>query len=503
MKSFLYILSCLIIPPVFSQSGSLVIKIEDDKDNIKIEDTNNGSEKILSFQDQRFTKMLRNYRISEFKQLYPSSKRPELLKYYILKSNNHLTLLSEIKRLESSVISYAREDREPTQLFEPNDYDYTTHTGNDCIGDISLTHLDLIRAPEAWDITKGNQDVIIGITETYIDTNHEDIYGKIYKIYDENDSNATEWHHGISVAGTIAASTDNYIGISSIGYNCRIAKTKASTAYNDDLLAMAQEGIKIIEISQKWSDTIQPDHAELFDELINDYGVTVIASAGNENSTEYVYPASYDDVISVTSVGHGFEIGSSTSCGIQVNWKDCHKMYFNRPGNDYLTHTHNDKVDICAPGYYVICLLDKRWLGGKLYYWRTGTSFAAPIVAGVCGLMYSINPFLTPEKVDDIIKNTAVDIYTIPENYEYIGLLGAGRIDAYEAVKEAGTRYLTGQQSGNKSAGFGFVLHNVTINQGDELELTARKEVNINGTFTMQTGSTFEIIIDPNAITNE
>ena len=74
---------------------------------------------------------------------------------------------------------------------------------------------------------------------------------------------------------------------------------------------------------------------------------------------------------------------------------------------------------------------------GRLYSIENGSSFAAAIVSGVCALMYSVNPALTPLEVEDIIKSTAADIYSIPENTEYKGLLGAGRIDAYKAVKKA------------------------------------------------------------------
>jgi hypothetical protein len=117
--------------------------------------------------------------------------------------------------------------------------------------------------------------------------------------------------------------------------------------------------------------------------------------------------------------------------------------------------------------------------------------------------MYSINPGITPTEVEYIIESTAVNIYSIPENYEYIGKLGAGRIDAFEAVKEAGTTYLTGLQNTKSiSAGFGFKLNNVTINNSSNVVLTARKEVEINGTFEMPLGATFEIAIDPNAVTN-
>ena len=127
-----------------------------------------------------------------------------------------------------------------------------------------------------------------------------------------------------------------------------------------------------------------------------------------------MYPASYDSVISVTSVGY------------QDNHYDSIIGY----------HTHNDKVDICAPGYHVLSTFSGGGFGKS-----SGTSFAAPYVAGVCGLMFSVNPFLQPKDFEIIIKATADKIDTLPVNNPplLIGLLGAGRINAFKALQVAQT----------------------------------------------------------------
>ncbi|MBK9354223.1 MAG: S8 family serine peptidase [Bacteroidetes bacterium] len=71
----------------------------------------------------------------------------------------------------------------------------------------------------------------------------------------------------------------------------------------------------------------------------------------------------------------------------------------------------------------------------NLYKEENGTSFASPMVAGVAGLMLSVNPCLKPHEIESILKSTASNIYSIPENVQYAGQLGAGRVDAFEAVK--------------------------------------------------------------------
>src|SRR5699024_3059154 len=68
------------------------------------------------------------------------------------------------------------------------------------------------------------------------------------------------------------------------------------------------------------------------------------------------------------------------------------------------------------------------------YRLGTGTSQSSPIVAGVAALVFAANPELTALQVKDILKNTADDIYHIPYNQPYEGLLGTGRVNAYRAV---------------------------------------------------------------------
>lgn len=506
MKNILIYLLLLISIPAFPQTGHLVFKIEN-KDQVPIvEKELKGNMLKLKSADTKLTNTFGKYDLSEFRQLYPSSKKPELLKYYILKSEGCKELLKELKEKHSDKFSHVSEYQEPKSLYVPNDFRFCTSSGCDGIRDIGLSYLQLINAPGAWEITKGDPNVIIGIIDNHLFVDHEDLEGKIVKVYDKNirSSYTNCPDHGTMVAGLIASNTDNSKGISSVGFNCRMAKTSAN---KNDLLLMAQEGIKVINISQDWGPANEADSI-LMEELTEDYKVTVIAAAGNTNSTNYVYPASYDHVISVTSVGHEFDCGTTFN-NRQFNWKDCHRKYINVPENDSYTHTHNDKVDICAPGYNILTTCHPATYvnglkepTGQLYSIGDGTSFAAPMVAGVCALMYSVNPGLTPTVVKNIIQKTAVDIYTIPENAEYIGLLGAGRIDAYEAVKEAGTTRLTGQQNSKSiSAGYGFILNNVTVTSNSTVTLKARKDAEINGTFEVPPGSTFEIKIDSLALT--
>jgi hypothetical protein len=114
-----------------------------------------------------------------------------------------------------------------------------------------------------------------------------------------------------------------------------------------------------------------------------------------------------------------------------INWKDRHDYNLSDPK---LTATHNDKVDIAAPGYDLAVLY-----GGDSYKikWASGTSFAAPEVAGTAALVLSVNGRIPPADVERILKCAATDINELYDNYPYIGKTGAGRLDAAAALQLA------------------------------------------------------------------
>lgn len=429
---------------MLAQTGNVIIKIKHKNDLPRIIHQQNSPTIQLKSANSGLEEVFAKYSLFRFKQLYPDSRRPELLKYYILETDQPDALVNELKKHPNKFPRVIKEIPAKS-LYMPNDYTFSYRDGLDGRRDITLSYLDLINAPQAWDLTKGDPNVVVGIYDSHLYTEHEDLQGKIFKVYDSNNRDLyTEEgaDHGTMVAGLIASNTDNNKGIPAIGFNCMIAKTSFN---KNDMIKMAKEGIKVINISQEWDDwkNRKEEYQDLIDELVEDYGVTVVAAAGNDDSYEYKYPASFDNVISVTSVGHEFEYGTTFN-GQQFGWKDCHQRYLHS-SRSVTSHQHNDKVDICAPGYYIITLCHPfkyKNFGsglptGQMYDLQQGSSFAAAIVSGVCALMYSVNPYLTPAEVEEIIKTTAADIYEIPENKPYLGMLGAGRIDAYEAVKRA------------------------------------------------------------------
>lgn len=230
--------------------------------------------------------------------------------------------------------------------------------------------------------------------------------------------------------------TNNTAGLASIGYNVKL-KYYPAFDYNA-LLQAAIDGCKVINCS--WVTSMSSVYSNGFDatqqQIINQItalGTTVVAAAGNNNTgtaTDYFFPASYDNVISVTSVGHQNEVGDYNN---PCNWKDCHKnRQVSWATGCALYYQHNDRVDICAPGYYM-----EIYGAGNGYKLDAGTSLSSPLVAGTAALLYSLNPNFTPQQITNFIKNNAVNIYGVSDNYLFNGQLGAGKLNAGAALAAA------------------------------------------------------------------
>ena len=298
-------------------------------------------------------------------------------------------------------------------LNEPDDYSLFQNWNNNTT---SSWHLDLIWAQAAWDVTHGTVPVAISDQNYFV--NHEDLVGKILH-YDT--TNTSSQGHGTAVATLAGGNTDNGQMISSIGYDTQLGLYRMN--YNEVLQA-AYDGYKVINMS--W--TSGCNYSQYLDDALHEvYGLGsfLVASAGNGSTcggpTELVYPSAYDVVFSVSSVDHN----------------DSHEN-LNSPQS--LTHQHNSTVDLTAPGYNVPLTAAPGW---SLF--GSGTSYASPIVAGTAGLIMSAYPGITPNEVKDILQSTAVNIDA--QNPNYIGMLGAGRLMAGEAVKTALSYYIQSQNT--------------------------------------------------------
>lgn len=389
---FLMMLTCL----SFSQSNTksqIWVTIDD----LTIIPNNRVNQGLISTSVE-FQNIIDMFSITSVKQILPDSRKENLLKVYELTCDcNPEELMNEIVKLNFEVNNPVMA---PDYILLNTPNDYTTTFSQDYA-------LDLIDAEGAWEVTTGDSSVTIGITDSGYDMNHSELIGTVS--YIQPGLSGGNYYHGTAVATTAAGNTNNQIGKSSIGYNCNLQLR--SNSYNS-ILASCYGGAKVINVSWYASCTPNTYIQDIIDEVYEN-GCIVVAAAGNGNASCYgsgnhTYPASLNHVISVTSVGP----------------QNNHERTI---GNDATTHQHNDSVDISAPGYDVALTVENGW-----YLTGNGTSFAAPYVSGTIGLMLSINPCLSFEEIESILKTTSLNIDSLNPNYG--GQIGSGRLDANAAV---------------------------------------------------------------------
>lgn len=347
-----------------------------------------------------FQALINMQNITSCKQAVPASQSPALQQVYEIEcacnENDLITALNS----SSLPVSDAVNGPHYQPLYQPNDMSLVFQS------DYALYN---IEAEYAWDQTKGDTSVQIAISDTNYDLNHEELDGSTTFI--NAPFTSTNLYHGTAVAITAAGNTDNMEGKSSIGSDCSLQLYNMN--YNDLLLASYND-VDVINIS--WTSGCWD--FQYYQDILNEIhgnGTTMVAAAGNGSTCggawAHVYPASHDHVISVTSVGP----------------MDNHEQ---NAGDPTSTHQHNNKVDIAAPGYDVALSVTSGW-----YLTGNGTSFAAPYVSGTIGLMKSVNPCLTPDEIEYILKESADNVDSL--NPQYAGLIGAGRLNANHAVEMA------------------------------------------------------------------
>lgn len=404
----------MITASLFAQSqeqGNLYVYVQD-QSAIPAFSVDNGKTEII-IQNSGLKSILESYEVYSFDRAFPAidaiiaSNTYELERVYVLKCHGDETQLMNI--LSSSYSEYYDfiEVAPVTEfLYTPNDY----HLLDGIHGPNYA--LDIINAKQAWDITTGDEEIILGIPDSGFDLTHVDLQSEYELVYP---GTINDWH-GTFVSGIAAAATDNNTGMSSIGFDCKLAVmsflTYSISAGLNGALQMANDGIKIINASWANPGYSITDHNAV--RLITDLGSLIVCAAGNGTEGKgngYHYPASHQETLSVTSI-------------------DSDYLHAHEVNNTYQIHTHNDLVDVSAPGYEVISTAP-----GNDYWKSSGTSYAAPYVTGLAGLMLSVNSNLTPHQIKHIIKSSTLDIDHL--NEEYAGLIGTGLIDAYAAVLKA------------------------------------------------------------------
>jgi subtilisin family serine protease len=305
---------------------------------------------------------------------------------------------------------------------------------------------------EAWDITTGSGDVIIGIVDSGVNYKNHDLKNKGWVNEDEipdngidddengfiddyigwdfwesggfnsvpitsdNDPFSANSDHGAHVAGIATAEANNSIGIVGSGYDSKYMAIKAGGIVDDPntpdvdesrfvgfgysgILYGVANGADIINNS--WGGAGESNtEAEVIDLALN-AGVVIIAAQGNSASTDFFSPASYDGVLGVGSLTNSAFISNFSNYGYTV--------------------------DVFAQGSFVqsVVATDSSSFGSK-----SGTSMASPVVAGLAGLLKAQYPDWSPRRIIHQIRSTSVPFESDIDPL----LLGKGMIDAKAAL---------------------------------------------------------------------
>lgn len=446
----------------FSQSRNLIIKL---KSTAPSEVLNNFKNNRIKSGNSSISKISRDADIKSsaevFKKLnvkYSGNenfKKAGLDRIFIieLNENNLEKFLSSASKDEFveyvQPVGMLKLDNISENALTPNDTYYSTQA-----------YLDQIGMRNVWDITKGDSNIVLGVIDTGLDFLHPDLqtsykinYGEYGNgkqdngIDDDNNGFIDDWRgwdftdepftgdprrgdylepdndptddnknsHGTAVTGIINATFNNNLGIASVAPDCKVMVLRAFDAegYGEEddvanaILYGVANGVRIFNFS--FGDYI-------FSNLLRDVirfaytqNVFIVCSAGNDGSDRLHYPSSYDEVISV---------GASD-------------LTDNKAGFS----SYGETVDIFAPGLQNLTTVrvgkGSTTFGGD-YDKLNGTSFAAPIVAGVAALLRSENPQLTNEELRGILVSTTT-LMAGQNGWDHIR--ASGRVNAISAVQ--------------------------------------------------------------------
>ena len=268
-------------------------------------------------------------------------------------------------------------------------------------------HLTKISAPTAWSTTTGSASITIAILDTGVYAAHPDLSSKLlagWNTYSNTSNTNDVYGHGTQVAGAAAALSNNGTGVASVAWGSPILPVKISddtglTSYSAAAAGLtwaADHGARVANMSYALSDSSTVTSGAQY--FWNKGGV-VVMSAGNSGA---------------------FDSASDNPYVLTVSGTDSNDVLYS------WSNTGNN-IDLSAPGSVYTTTNSGAYSAGA------GTSFSAPIVAGVAALVLSVNPGLTPAQVVSVLQQNADDLGPAGWDTSY----GWGRVNAARAVSAA------------------------------------------------------------------
>lgn len=340
-------------------------------------------------------------------------------------------------------------------------------------------HLPAINATNAWDTSQG-AGITIAILDSGVLPTHPDLAPKLvpgWNFYDNNSNTADVFGHGTSVAGAAAAITNNGAGVSGIAGAAKIMPIRVSdstgyayySAIAQGVTFAADNGARVANAS--FSGVYTSAAVQSAASYLKSKGGLLIVSAGN-SGVDDGSPASTTMI----------PVSATDSADAKASWS-----------------SYGQYVAVAAPGVGI-------WTTGSDGGYRSasGTSFSAPITAGVVALMMAAKPTLSAAQVESLLYSTAVDLGTAGRDTYF----GYGRINASAAVAAASTTVAVDTQA--PSVAIAAPLGSTTISGLAAVDVSAsdnvgvtRVELRANGsTVATDTAAPYQFSWDTTKLTN-
>jgi len=427
----------------------ITVKLKADYKNFTSERGINHPVALKLFADLGIRAVKRRYRLTandiqaintrDFKKSLPDLT---LVYQLQLPTNTTPELLRAMDRIQRSKLF---------QYIVPETYDKPLLTPNDPLSAGAWWYAKM-QAEQAWEITKGDTNVVVGIIDTSFDLDHPDLVNQIkYNwndpingVDDDNDGyidNFRGWDlvgkfmttpqgdndpsapdgsvnpHGAIMSGTCCAQTNNNVGVAAPAFNCKFMPIKCAgddgsdrltALVYDGILYAAQKGCKILNCSFG-STVYNPVRQELINFVTRNYNCLILSAMGNggydTDSTAIFYPANYENVFALTGTDENDRKGGISTYGYGADAA--------APAKGLSHARYNDAYGFTDDGY---------------------TSAATAMASGVAALVASKYPNYSGKQIGELIRVTADPIDNL--NPEYKERLGKGRLNMLRALTE-------------------------------------------------------------------
>ena len=279
--------------------------------------------------------------------------------------------------MKTGAVVYAEPDYLMSPAAIPNDPGYSAQW-----------HHAAIHSAAAWDITQGANSVIVAVCDTGVEASHPDLAANIdlpgFNSADGTANTNPVASHGTEVTGIIDAVGNNGVGVAGVAWNVKVLPVRVSnnadgSAWCSDMSTgiewAADHGAKVINLS--YDITGCPQTIDAAARYAQERGAVSFVAAGNSGlNLSGTFPLEHAF----------FLVGATDSSGERPTFSN-----------------YGQPVDLVAPGVAIYSTIP-----GNTYAYGTGTSFAAPIAAGVAALLFSLNPSWSPAQIRVLLLATEI-----------------------------------------------------------------------------------------------